>query len=142
MMKINWKSDGKPWGVASIIVSVGTFVSFPLAAVLVGDGGLHWVFKLVLSVLFVASFPVGYVLAYVGKKKSEERSEAMKSCNVGAAVSVFVSSILVFSLAFVALQLWFYVDETAAAVTALVDTVLISGSLIMMYVRSKLLWFI
>ena len=88
-------------------------------------------------------FPVlAFALAFIGKVRSEPDTKARRCCNIGAGMGWILSGLLMF-IGFGAL--WKDVvslPETAAEITALIDTLLMAGYLVTAYIRGKILWFI
>jgi len=134
------KGRGYAWGLSSVILSACYFV-FPLfilkpssetAAILFSYLQILWVF-----------FPmIGFILAFIGKVRSEWGTKARKLCNIGAGICWVVSVMLMF---FGLGALWmdvFSISASAAEITGFVDTVLIAGYFLIAYIRGKILWFI
>ena len=130
------KGKGYAWGLSSVMLAIA-FVVLPFALIKPSS----WVPLSIIQVVW-AFFPTfAFVLAFVGKVRSEQRTKARRLCNIGAGMGWLVSTMLIFAGLDI---LWTEVvslPETAAEITTIIDTVLIAGYLLIAYIRGKIFWF-
>ena len=141
-MKVS-KGNGYAWGMASVILSLYSIAS-PFLGVIVSfvrdDPELSGItFHTGLGYLLL---PIGFAFAFIGKVRSEYGTKARKLCNIGAGISAAMAALRVWTAAFVFLKIYWSVAEQAAAITALIDTILLVGYFLVAYITGKLLWFI
>ncbi len=134
------KGRGYAWGLSSVILSSCYFVlplfifkpSSGTAAILFSYFQILWVF-----------FPIiGFILAFIGKVRSEYGTKARRLCNIGAGIGWVVSVVLMFSGLGALWMDVFSISARAAEITCFVDTILIAGYFLIAYIRGKILWFI
>lgn len=136
------KGRGYVWGLSSTVLSsISLFL--PFVAVISGSRsrGMDTT-ELALLILSFGLPPVGFVLAFVGRVRSNYGTQARKLCNAGARMGLVMSAILIWSMGSVLLQDVFSVPEYPAVITGLVDTVLIYGYFRIAYSMGKILWFL
>ena len=132
---------GFGWGLISLIVSVVSYNMF-LIIMLVSDSEIHPVLQIVIYVLLMLSYPAGFVLSFIGKKKSEKSTVARQLCYVSVCISTVLCTVVIFTISATILQNAFNIEETASYVTALIDAILIMGYFVLAYIREKLIWFL
>jgi hypothetical protein len=135
------KGRGYAWGFSSVIFDVGYLV---LPFVLIKPSSSAALETLVLCIQILwACFPfVAYILAFVGRTRSEGGTKARRLCNIGATIG-WIFSIMLMFMAFG--SLWMDVFSLSAAeaeVTTFVDTFLIAGYFLVAYISGKILWFL
>ena len=136
------KGRGYAWGLSSAILS-SIPVTSPFWAVIIGSvAGVKLFDEFIFQILFLGLPPIGFVVAFIGKVRSDYGTCARKLCNIGAGIGIVMSAILIWSMIGVLLQDVFSVPEYPAVITGLVDTILISGYFLIAYIRGKVLWFI
>ena len=136
------KRNGYVWGMLSVILSSCSIAS-PFLGVIIGSmAGLPVFLEPIFQILFLFLPPIGFIFAFIGKVRCENGTEARKLCNIGAGIGIVMSAILIWSMAMVLLQDFFSLTEEVAAVTGLIDMILIAGYFLIAYIKDKLLWFV
>ena len=134
------KGRGYAWGLSSVILSACFFV-LPLF-ILKPDSETAAILFSYLQILWVFFPLIGFILAFIGKVRSEYGTKARRMCNIGAGICWVVSFVLMFSGFGVLWMDVFSIPATAAEVTGFVDTVLIAGYFLIAYICGRILWFI
>ena len=141
-MMVLIKGKGYVWGLSSVILA-GLFLSFPfLMALITAVSGVKVFDVLAVQISFIVLPLVTFVVAFIGKVRSEHGTKARKLCNIGAAISWSELVVLSFS-GFAAL--WTDVlpmPAVAADITIWVDTILLCGYFLIAYLTGKLLWYV
>lgn len=131
------KGKGYAWGLSSVILSSVSIASPFLGVIFMSDEST--MIASILPFLYICIPPVGFVVAFIGRVKSEHGTRARKLCNIGAGIGMAMCAIFIWS--FVGVFLEESIPEYPAVITSLVDMVLISGYLLIAYAKGKLLWF-
>lgn len=136
------KERGYGWGLSSALAS-SLSLAFPLVSVMVGSmAGAGAVLQTVCMCLFLLFPPIGFVLAFIGRGKSEYGTKTRRLCNVGAGIGLVISAVFVCAFTNVLLQDAFSISLQAASVTGVVDATLFALYFWWAYVRGKILWFL
>lgn len=138
-MKI--KGRGYAWGLSSVILVVGFFV-LPVVFIKPRESEILQTVLSCIQILWVCFPPIAFILAFIGKVRSEGGTKARSLCNIGAVIGWIESVVLMFH-GFGALWMdVFPIPTEAAEIATFVDTFLIAGYFLIGYIRGKILWFI
>ena len=136
------KGKGYVWGLSSVILAV-VFLSFPFwMALIIAVSGVNIFDVLAVQISFIVLPLVIFVVAFIGKVRSERGTKARKLCNIGAAIGWSELAVISFSGFTVLWTDVLPIPIVAADITILVDTILLCGYLLIAYLTGKLLWYV